>query len=77
MASSGLEGGARVGIGTPSAVPTGALLSEVRVRAVKQEPVEEWKVFYHSSEQACTVEAWGVHGPAVMEEKLEEGELLV
>ena len=72
-----LEGCARVGIGTPSAVPIMALLSEVGVRTVKQELVEQLGVLYHSWEEDCTLEARGVHGPAVIEEKLEERELLV
>ena len=54
-----------------------ALLSEVGVRTVKQELVEELGVLYHSWEEDCTLEARGVHGPAVIEEKLEERELLV
>ena len=58
-------------------VPVVALPSKIRVRAVKQTLVEEGKIVYYLREDDSTVVAWGVYGLAVLEEKLEEGELPV
>ena len=44
---------------------------------MKQTPVEEGKIVYHLREDDGTVVAWGIYGPAVLEEELEEGELPV
>ena len=54
-----------------------ALLAEIGVRAVKQEPVEEGEVGDYEREENGAVKAGGVYGPAVVEEEFEEGELLV
>ena len=39
--------------------------------------MEEVGFIDHLREENSTVEAWGIHGPAVLEEKFEEGDLLV
>ena len=54
-----------------------ALLSEIWVRAMTQKPVEEVGFIDHPREENGTVVGWGIHGPAVLEEKFEEGDLLV
>ena len=77
MAGSTLEGEARVGIGPAGTVPNVALLAEIWIGAVKQEPVEEVGFIDDMWKENATVEAGGVDGPAVLEEKFEEGDLLV
>ena len=54
-----------------------ALLAEIGIGAVGEEPAEEGQVVHDFGEQDGAVESWGVGGPAVLGEELEELELLV
>ena len=77
MGGSLFEGGARVLIGPAGAISVITLLPEIGVRAVSQEPLEEGDFGEHFRQEDGTVEAWCIYGPAIADQKFEEGKLLI